>query len=306
MTSYLDSLDKLLLLGVSKLSPEFVERHAGFAVTHQQPSGGFSGPMGGADLYYTDFGLRLARLLCDDYSQIEPTAKWITSVRQPTSILDCFSLLNSIRLLRDMGYETPVDKTHIVETIMAQHITDGGFGRVGSKVISGYNTFIAALCFEMLEMTFPDAEKAATAIQSLRQPDEGYSEGPERHLGQTNATSAAVAFLTMQNALSSDAAEQAAAFLASMQTADGGLLAHREAPGADLLSTFTGALTLFGLNAMDRLDLAGVARYAGSLALPDGGFAGHLNIETPDVEYTYYGVGALALLRAYLAAAQAG
>lgn len=303
MTSYLDSLDKLLLLGVSQLSPEFVERHAAFVLTHQQPNGGFSGPTGGADLYYTDFGLRLARLLCDDYSPIEPTAKRITSLPQPTSVLDCFSLLNSIRLLRDMGYEAQIDRTTIVETITAQRIADGGFGRVGSKVISGYNTFIAALCFEILETEFPDGQQAAAAIQNLRQPDGGYSESSDQHLSQTNATSAAVAFLTMHNDL--DAAEQAADLLASMQSSDGGLLAHRQAPAADLLSTLTGALTLFGLNTMDRLNLAGVARYIGALALPDGGFVGYLDSDTPDVEYTYYGVGALALLRAYVAAAQA-
>ena len=89
-------------------------------------------------------------------------------------------------------------------------------------------------------------------------------------------------------------------FISRMQSPQGGLLAQPSAPEADLLSTFTGILSMFGLNALDRLDLPGVTRFAGHLAHPRGGFRACLSDDEPDIEYTYYGLAALAVLRVYV------
>ena len=72
--------------------------------------------------------------------------------------------------------------------------------------------------------------------------------------------------------------------------------ARGRAPLADLLSTFTGAWTLHQLGALDRLDTAAVRRYAEGLEVPGGGFRGGLWDDHTDVEYTFYGLGTLALL----------
>jgi geranylgeranyl transferase type-2 subunit beta len=66
-------------------------------------------------------------------------------------------------------------------------------------------------------------------------------------------------------------------------------------PLADLLSTFTGCWTLARLGALDRLHGEQVYRYALSLQLAEGGFHGGLWDEGTDVEYTFYGLGTLAL-----------
>jgi geranylgeranyl transferase type-2 subunit beta len=85
-------------------------------------------------------------------------------------------------------------------------------------------------------------------------------------------------------------------FLAEMASPEGGLRANGRAPLADLLSTFTAAWTLEQLGGLHRLDVDQVRRYAESLQRPEGGFHGGLWDEGHDVEYTFYGLGVLALL----------
>lgn len=304
-TNYLDALDKLLLIGTSQLSQEFIQRQGEFVIGKQSRDGGFTGRLGGADLYYTDFGLRLARLLSPDLATLETTGRWLAKRQADAqNLLDCFSLLNAARLLRDMDIELPVAQPPLVSLLRAQQLAGSGFCRPGSRGISAYNTFIAALCCQMLEMDFPNSAGAVAAILGLKQSDGGCCESLGESLSQTNATSAALAFLTMQDALDPAESDSAADFLSQMQATDGGLLAQPSAPEADLLSTFTGALTLFGLNALDRIDLPAVAQFVGKLVHPRGGFRACPSDDEPDIEYTYYGMGTMALLRVYVLARQ--
>jgi len=69
----------------------------------------------------------------------------------------------------------------------------------------------------------------------------------------------------------------------------------------DLLSTFTALVTLFALDGLKRIDLKGVVTFASSLAVAAGGFRATPLDPAPDLEYTYYGLGALALVRVYIA-----
>jgi geranylgeranyl transferase type-2 subunit beta len=86
------------------------------------------------------------------------------------------------------------------------------------------------------------------------------------------------------------------AFLLGLASGEGGLRANDRIPTADLLSTFTGSWTLADVGGLDRLDRARLRTYAGCLQGPDGGFRGGLWDTGYDVEYTFYGVGVLALL----------
>ena len=67
-------------------------------------------------------------------------------------------------------------------------------------------------------------------------------------------------------------------------------------PEPDLLSTFTASIALAGLGALSRVKLAPIARFAHALQAPAGGFRACAGDAAPDVEYTYYGIGTLALL----------
>ena len=56
-------------------------------------------------------------------------------------------------------------------------------------------------------------------------------------------------------------------------------------------------MTLCGLGEPQLIDTAAVARFLRNSAHPDGGFLSCDADDTPDVEYTHYGVGILAMLR---------
>jgi geranylgeranyl transferase type-2 subunit beta len=84
-------------------------------------------------------------------------------------------------------------------------------------------------------------------------------------------------------------------FLVGMASSEGGLRANGRAPLADLLSTFTAVWTLESLGDLSRLNGEQVRRYAVALELREGGFHAGLWDEGSDVEYTFYGIGILAL-----------
>jgi len=85
-------------------------------------------------------------------------------------------------------------------------------------------------------------------------------------------------------------------YLCEMQTDEGGLRANTRIPIADLLSSFTGALTLSDMESFDELDVDLFRKFVHQLQLPDGGFQAAAWDDAHDVEYSFYGLGCLALL----------
>ena len=77
---------------------------------------------------------------------------------------------------------------------------------------------------------------------------------------------------------------------------EGGLRANDRVPLADLLSTFSACWTLHQLGSLDRINRASAGEYVRGLEMPGGGFKGGLWDEVADVEYTFYGLGTLALV----------
>jgi geranylgeranyl transferase type-2 subunit beta len=115
----------------------------------------------------------------------------------------------------------------------------------------------------------------------------------------TNPTAAAVGLLDLVehevNGLTPEVRDGVTSCLTGVVSPEGGLKANARAPLADLLSTFTATWTLDRLGNLDRLDGKQVLRYAQSLDRPSGGFRGGLWDDGWDVEYTFYGLGILAL-----------
>ena len=291
---FLDTLDGVLMAALEGLSGRFVDAQVQFVLSRQQPDGGFAGREGAADVYYTDFAIRVLAMLSHGRERIpslsSPGIPGAGSEAASTDIIHCFSRLNIARLL---GQAMPQDS----DLPLRRHLRpDGGFSRTPGGPVSAYLTFLAALCYEMLACPMPRIDEAVRAVASLQQSNSGFSELPGQAFAQTNATAAAIAFLKMHDALPDDTAAQSADFLAEMQSPQGGLRAHADAP-ADLLSTFTGLLTLSSLDAFDRIDAAAAARFVRDCACPTGGFLASPNDTAADVEYTYYGLGTLALLR---------
>lgn len=85
-------------------------------------------------------------------------------------------------------------------------------------------------------------------------------------------------------------------FLVEMQTGEGGLRANTRIPIADLLSSFTGALSLIDLDAFDEIDIEAYRRFVLEMQREEGGFQAAAWDTAHDVEYSFYGLGCLALL----------
>jgi geranylgeranyl transferase type-2 subunit beta len=306
--SYLVQLTARLIEGLSRLPDEFRNRHASFLVSRQNPDGGFSGREGGSDLYYTGFSLRGLAVLGALTPEICNRAAGFLgpSLTRQASVVDFFSLLYSCALVQlgggpDVLAASPRDWPDRVAAVLETfHTPDGGYGKaVGDRAGSTYHTFLVALSYQMLGRDLPAVDRLRAFIESRRREDGGFVEIAPMKRSGTNPTAAAVGVLQIL----ADTPEQFQAsvesvvpFLTSMASPEGGLRANARAPLADLLSTFTGTWTLSQLNALNETDTPALKSYVQNLELKSGGFHGGLWDDRTDVEYTFYGLGLLALL----------
>jgi len=282
---YLDRLDAKLTAGVARLSDAFATRRASYISSQQMPDGGFCGRAGGSDLYYADFALRTLALLGAPADVAARAASYLgTLAASPKTVVESFCWLNCARMLRRLGVPVHID----VESLL---------GPLQVPPAGAYDAFLGALSYEVIGREMPGRTAVVAAVAKLEQPGGGFGEQRGAPVAQTNATAAAVAFLRMSDALEAGAAGRAAQFLYTMQTAAGGFLAHAAAPEPDLLSTFTALVTLIDLDAADNADLSATARFVRDLAHPGGGFRSSPSDAETDVEYAYYGVAAVALLK---------
>ncbi|NIL98906.1 MAG: beta-hydroxylase [Planctomycetales bacterium] len=173
---------------------------------------------------------------------------------------------------------------------------DGGYAKAAEgQKSSTYYTFLVLLCHQMIDKPIAAPQAMAAFLLSQRRADGGFVEIQPMQRSGTNPTAAAIAALKMLDNLPPDVAEDAQGFLANMQTDEGGLRANTRIPIADLLSTFTGLLTLQDLQGTQLVDFPAAGKYAANLQQEEGGFRGAAWDTGTDVEYTFYGLGTLAL-----------
>ncbi len=283
MSIYLEILDETLRAGWKMLPENLLQKHLQFIIEQQQPDGGFAGRAGGSDTYYTDFALRVITIISPDNPSIALTKNYINNLTtMPTDVIDIFNRTNIYRLLQ----ETPI----INEDIFIRQKCNGGMARPGEYTVSAYTTFLGELTQQIAEKNI--FTYSTDAILQLKCSDNGFSDTYGENIGQTNSTAAATALLTMAGGNVSD---ETLSFLAGMQTSAGGIGAYSLAD-ADLLSTFTAMMTLLQSNALDKINMAMIARFTATCAEATGGFAACPD-DSPDVEYTYYGLAILALLK---------
>ena len=305
MDSYLTRLTERLAEGLARQSAAFRLRHADYIRACQNPDGGFGGRDPASDLYYTGFALRGLALLDELAPEVaERTAGYLRQrLDGSASVVDFFSLLYACGLVQlatgtDVLASAPADWPDRVAALLASFRTsDGGYGKSpGAASGSTYHTFLVALCFQLLNRPLPDPDVAVRFVRSRRREDGGFVEiGPMTRSG-TNPTAAAVGVLQICGALDDATKAGVADFLSNLQSMEGGFQANARAPLADLLSTFTGCWTLAEIGAPDRLDSSAALSYAKGLERPEGGFHGGTWDGGFDVEYTFYGLGAVALL----------
>lgn len=304
--SYLADLTIRLALGVGELPEEVRARHAAWLLARQNGDGGFSGREGGSDLYYTGFALRSLSLLGALQGGVAERAAGFLrgQLQRQVAIIDFLSLVYGAMLLESAAGSdvfagaAPGWRNAVAAELERFRRADGGYAKTEEGASSStYYTFLMVLCNELIGRNLAEPRRIVDFVRSRQRDDGGFVElGPMQRSG-TNPTAAAIGLLKVLDALDDDVRSSAGDFLADMQTDEGGLRANSRIPIADVLSTFTGLLTLGDLGRRDAVDLAALRRYVGSMELAEGGFLAGVWDEAADVEYTFYGLGALALLQ---------
>ena len=302
---YLTRLTLQLLDGLERVEADVRAKHADYVRGQQRPDGGFPGREGGSDLYYTGFALRsLAVLQALTPEVCEPAANFLRDrLLQPAGVVDFFSLLVSCYLVplgggADVLAEAPADwKDRVAAMLETFRTADGGYGKsVGAHAGSTYTSFLVSLALQLLDRPTPRQDELVRFVLSRRREDGGFVEIAPMKRSGTNPTAAGVGILAMADALTPEIRTGVADLLARLPSNfEGGYRANDRIPVADLLSTFTASWTLAELGEAGRIDRAKVRAYAESCEHGPGGFRGGLWDEVPDVEYTFYGLGTLAL-----------
>jgi geranylgeranyl transferase type-2 subunit beta len=305
MLSYLEELTLRLARGVATLPAEFRERQVAYCQAAQQHDGGFAGRQGGSDLYYTGFALRsLAVLGVLDGDMAERSADFLRGrLHAAESIIDFVSLIYGATLLESaagidiLGNQADAWRDAVAERFETLRRSDGGYAKgPRGRASSTYHTFLVMISLQLLKRGVREPERVAEFLRSQRSGDGGFREIRVSKRGSTNPTAAAIATLQMLDALDGGIRDEAITFLAGMQNEEGGLRANTRIPVADLLSTFTGWLTLMNLEAPGAIATDRARRYVESLQESPGGFRGASWDAGRDVEYTFYGLGCMALL----------
>lgn len=307
MAAYLQRLSARLAVGAANAPAASRAAVAEALRRAQNDDGGFSGREGGSDLYYTSFALRTLAIVGGlDESLASRAGQYLRNhLASQAALIDLLSLLYSAAILRQLAPVDPLAAappewpTAVAAALEQFRRPDGGYARSEEgQASSTYYTFLVVLALELIERPVPDPEGIIRLVAARRRDDGGYVEvGPMRTSG-TNPTAAAIGLLTIVDRLDDNIRRETTAFLARMQTPEGGLAANTRIGWADLLSTFTGLLTLDDLGGLDQVDIAAIDRYAESLALPDGRYRSSAPDPGSDVEYTFYGWGTRSLVAA--------
>jgi geranylgeranyl transferase type-2 subunit beta len=305
MSPYLQQLTLRLAAGVLELPAAVRQVHADYVRSRQGADGGFPGREGDSDLYYTGFALRSLFLLGELSGPAADRAAGFLRSRFQASqnVLDLLSLVYGATLLEwSAGMdvfeaEATSWRDAVVACLERLRRGDGGYAKTREGAASStYHSFLVALCLQLMDRPLPQPERLVEFILSQRCEGGGFRDIRAAKRAGTNPTAAAIGVLKLLDALDHAVADDTVGFLSEMQTAEGGLLANTRIPVADLLSTFTGVVTLADLAGLDAINTSAALRFARSLECPQGGFRGAAWDPDTDVEYTFYGLGCLALL----------
>ena len=305
--SYLQNLTVRLATGIGELAEDRRQRHTSMILQKQNADGGFRGRSDESDLYYSAFALRSLAILGELHGEVaEKSCAYLeTHLHGSASIIDFLSLMYGAFLVdaaagispfadADSGWRDSV--AHALEQLRRE---DGGYAKgAEGRASSTYHSFLVVLCYQLLERDVPDAEALVGFIGSQAAEGGGFLEIRAGKRAGTNPTAAAIGTLQILDALDDQTREDTIDFLLEMQPEEG-FRANTRIPLDDLLSTFTGLWTLDQLGAVEEVDLKAVSRYARALEQPEGGFLGAAIDPEADVEYTFYGLGTLSLLKLY-------
>ena len=302
---YLERLTLQLTAGAAMLPDSIRDPHARFILARQRSDGGWAGREGDSDLYYTGFALRSLAILGLLTGPVADRASrfLLSRTEHQESVIDLLSLVYGAALIEASTERNPLDgvtvdwQLRVTNLLTSLRQPDGGFARTAQAFIgSTYQTFLVAICLELMGHPLPSDDPSVAFLLSQRRADGGFLEVRVAKRSGTNPTAAAIGALRTLNALREDVAKDAAEFICELQSDEGGFQANTRMPLPDLLSTFTSCVTLWEADSLGNVDTARAWRYGLSMARDEGGFAGFELDPAEDVEYTFYGLGLLSLL----------
>ena len=298
---YISSVEYLISEGLEFVETEYIHKHVSYVLSKMDPDGGFSGRISGSDIYYTDFALRTLAACGWQGEQLSAVASYVRGQeKRLTGIVDCFNFLNCVRMLDGWGISISVDVELILHQIETCRTSDFGFRKGLSDSSSIYAAFLAALCFDMLGTEDQMLLSYMDSITGLSGIDGGFPESEADAASQLNSTAAAVSLIAYMKAGSPDDISRHLQYIAGAQKNDGGFVASGNISCGDLLSSFSAVAALAFLGNLEMINLRQITRFLKSVETPGGGFRACLDDPEADVEYTYYGVGILGILRTFL------
>ncbi|MDA0809711.1 MAG: terpene cyclase/mutase family protein [Planctomycetota bacterium] len=303
---YLVRLAERLANGLSNMEESRRERHRAFILSCQQDDGGFGGREGDSDLYYTSFAVRALSMLggmtpheAKSIGEYLATFDW-----QKLGVIDLMNWLYTALAVQVFGGGDLLEgedadwPERIAARLEKVRTPDGGYAKSEEGAAgSTYHSFMVTLTYELLGMTPPRPNRLIQFIYDRQRDDGGFVEiAPMKNSG-TNPTAAAVGLMTIVGGLDKELCEDIRDFLKETWSSEGGFQANKRIAFADGLSTFTGLLTVQDLNIKNLASEAMIERFLShELEFPTGGFRGAAWDDQADVEYSFYGLGCLALL----------
>ena len=284
-------------LQIARLAPKLLgdsaDLVAAFVSGRLNPDGGFSNRAGDSDLYYTVFGLQALLALRADLPA-DPVTSYLRQfgggegldLVHLACLAGCWAMIPAASL-------APEVRLGILDRVETYRTADGGYHASRESACgSAYHAFLAVAAYQDLKVDPPDIERVAVSLAALRSEDGAFANERGRPRGSTPATAAAAILIRH---LDMPASPMLAEWLLS-RCRQGGFVANPEAPVPDLLSTATALHALSSLHASLDAIREACLDFVDSLWTSQGAFYGTWVDDTPDCEYTYYGLLALGHL----------
>jgi len=292
--------------GVAHLPVDVRQQAVEYLLSAQNDDGGFAGRQGDSNLYYTSFAIRSIAMLGKLNGELADRIVSFLEPRVDETLpnVDFFSLVLSAAILKDairvdiFAHNGRDLQEAVVHRANVLRCKEGGYAKVpGGQYASTYHTFLVALSKQTVGLLLDEGRATVDMLLSRRCDDGGFVEIPKLRHGGTNPTSAAIELLDMLNALQKPVKNGGVRFLSKMQNEEGGFRANTRVPIADLLSTFTATVTLTQMSELGSINQDSVRQFVEKLRQKNGGFCGGNWDHEDDVEYTFYGLATLGLLK---------
>ncbi len=276
------------------MDPESADQIASFVKNQVVEDGGFRGRTESSDLYYTLFGIECLQALGLTLSHPRLT-KYLAGFEvgngldfvHLTCLARCLGKVTNSKKQTNPGQE-------ILQKIERYRSGDGGFRMTSdAKHDSIYATFLAFLAYEDIGKVIRDPQTLTCYFDSLKTKDGAYADQPGLSRGTTTVTAAAAVLLSY---LGEPVDPSVGNWLVSCHSKYGGFLATPNASIPDLLSTATALFALQTLGyPLEKIKESCLA-FIEEMWDAGGGFCGHIFDNTPDCEYTFYGLLSLGIL----------